>query len=53
MSLLLNELKERILTNYDPDDIIEALDISAEDLLDMFEDKLDEFRYKFEHLEED
>ena len=40
MSLTLEEIKERLLRLYDPDDLIEALQISAEDLLDRFEDKL-------------
>ncbi len=54
MSLTLEEIKERLLRLYDPDDLIEALQISAEDLLDRFEDKLlkniDEFQ---EDLEEE
>lgn len=48
MSLTLEEIKERLLHLYDPDDLIEALQISAEDILDRFEDKLirklDEFQ---------
>ena len=40
MSLTLEEIKERLLHLYDPDDLIEALQISAEDILDRFEDKL-------------
>ena len=54
MALTLEEIKERLLRLYDPDDLIEALQISAEDLLDRFEDKLlkniDEFQ---EDLEEE
>ena len=54
MSLTLEEIKERLLRLYAPDDLIEALQISAEDLLDRFEDKLlkniDEFQ---EDLEEE
>ena len=46
MSLTLEEIKERLLRLYDPDDLIEALKISAEDLLDRFEDKL------LKHIEE-
>jgi len=38
--LTLEETKERILKLYDPDDLLEALQISAEELLDRFEDKL-------------
>jgi hypothetical protein len=40
MSLTLEEIKERLLRLYDPDDLVEALQISAEELLDRFEDKL-------------
>lgn len=50
MSLTLEEIKERLLRLYDPDDLIEALQISAEDLLDRFEDKL---LKKIEEFQED
>ena len=54
MSLTLEEIKEKLLRFYDPDDLLEALQISAEDILDRFEDKLlrkiDEFH---EELEEE
>jgi hypothetical protein len=54
MSLTLDEIKERLLQHYDPDDLIEALQISSEEILDRFEDKLlrkvDEFH---EELEEE
>ena len=54
MSLTLDEIKERILQYYDPDDLLEALQISSEAILDRFEDKLlrklDEFH---EELEEE
>ena len=40
MSLTLEEIKERLLRFYDPDDLLEALQISAEGILDRFEDKL-------------
>jgi len=40
MSLTLEEIKERLLRFYDPDDLLEALQISSEDILDRFEDKL-------------
>jgi hypothetical protein len=54
MSLTLEETKERLLRFYDPDDLLEALQISAEEILDRFEDKLlrklDEFQ---EELEEE
>ena len=40
MSLTLEEIKARLLRFYDPDDLLEALQISSEELLDRFEDKL-------------
>jgi len=54
MSLTLEEIKEKLLRFYDPDDLLEALQISSEEILDRFEDKLlrrlDEFQ---EDLEEE
>lgn len=40
MSLTLEEIKERLLKTYDPEDFLEALEITSEQLLDRFEDKL-------------
>jgi hypothetical protein len=57
MSLTMDEIKERILRMYDPDDLLEALEISAEELLDRFEDKLinrlDTFEEELQVEEED
>ena len=39
-NLTMEEIKEKVLQRYDPDDLIEALDISSEDILDRVEDKL-------------
>lgn len=39
MSLTMDEIKERVLKRYDPEDLLEALDITSEELLDRFEDK--------------
>ena len=39
MSLTMDEVIERILKRYDAEDLLEALDISSEELLDRFEDK--------------
>jgi hypothetical protein len=54
--LTLEEIKEKILHFYDPDDLIESLHITAEEILDRFEDKLvkrlDEFLEEFEEEEE-
>jgi hypothetical protein len=55
MSLTLEEIKDRLLRLYDPDDLLEALQISSEELLDRFEDKLlkrlDEFHEELEEEE--
>jgi len=40
MSLTLEEVKERLLKTFDPDDLPEALQITSEQLLERFEDKL-------------
>ena len=40
MSLTMEEIKERLLRAYDPDDFLESLEITSEELLDRFEDKL-------------
>ena len=48
MNLTLDEIKEKIVQIYDPDDILEALEITTEELLNAFEDKLVENVIKFE-----
>jgi hypothetical protein len=40
MSLTLEEIKERLLKTMDPDDLLEVLQITSEDMLDRFEDRL-------------
>ena len=40
MSLTLEEVKERLLKTFDPDDLLEALQITSEQLLERFDDKL-------------
>ncbi len=40
MSLTLEEIKERLLKTFDPDDLLEALQITSEQILERFEDKL-------------
>ncbi len=40
MSLTLEEVKERLLKTFDPDDLLGALQITSEEMLDRFEDKL-------------
>jgi hypothetical protein len=57
MSLTMEEIKERLLRDYDPEDFVEALEITSEELLDRFEDKLinkiEEFAEELEDEEED
>jgi len=36
----MDEIREKILDRYDPDDLIEFLELTSEELLDRFEDKL-------------
>ncbi len=48
MSVTLTELREYLLNTYDPDDIVESLQISSEELLNRFDDKLVENIHKFE-----
>jgi len=48
MSLTLTELREYLLNTYDPDALLEALEISSEELLDRFDDKLVDNIDKFE-----
>jgi len=40
MSLTMFEIKEKLLERYEVDDLVEALSITSEELLDRFEDKL-------------
>jgi hypothetical protein len=51
--LTLLELKERIIEHYDPDLVVEVLEISTEQLLNTFEDELEAHRHKFKDLEEE
>ena len=55
MSLTLEEVKERLLKTFDPDDLLEALQITSEQLLERFEDKLinrlDVFEQELEEVE--
>lgn len=55
--LTLEEIKERILKAYDPDDLLEALQINSEELLERFEDllilRLDQFEEELEENEDE
>lgn len=42
------EIKDYIINRYDPDLIVEVLEITTEELLDKFEDKLMQNLHKFE-----
>ena len=54
MSLTMEEIKERLLRAYDPDDFLESIEITSEELLDRFEDKLINRLEKFaEELEDE
>jgi len=57
MSLTMDEIKERILRVYDPDGLLEAQEISSEELMDRFEDELinplDRFEEELGDEEED
>lgn len=53
MSLTVEELKERILATYDPDDIVEIFQLNTEDLLDRFEDKMLYYIDKFDLEDEE
>ena len=50
MSLTLEELKEKLMENYDPDDLLEFLELSSEEILDRFEDKVIK---RFEQFEQE
>lgn len=51
MSLTFTELKERILQEYDPDLLCEVLEITSEELLLAFEDKVLQNIEIFEELD--
>jgi len=48
MSLTFEEMKEKILERYDPDDILDILGLSSEQLVDRFPDLVVEYWGKFE-----
>jgi len=39
-NLTMDEIREKLLDRYDPDDLIEFLELSSQEILDRFEDKL-------------
>ena len=50
MGITLEELKTRIVNTYDPDLVVEQLEITTEELLDKFEEKLVQYKFKFKDL---
>lgn len=47
MAVTTNDLQQRLKERYSPDDIAELLDLSSDDLIDRFEDRVEE---KFDYL---
>ena len=39
-NLTMDEIREKILDRYNPDDLIDFLELTSEEILDRFEDKL-------------
>ena len=53
MTLTLNELKERISKEHiDPCNLCEILDVTVEDILHEFEDKLIDRREEFDYVDD-
>ena len=48
MTFTLEELKEYIVKHYDPDEFVDILGISTEELVEAFEDLIILKRYKFD-----
>lgn len=53
MKITLQQLVQRMIDRFDPDDIVDMLDISTEELLDKFIDKVADKYETFDWLEED
>ena len=51
--LTLDELMEKIADHYDPDLIVDILEITSEELMIHFDDKVADMRYKFIDMEEE
>jgi|TARA_R100001530_G_scaffold4769_2_gene6257 hypothetical protein len=49
--LTLDELLEKIADTYDPDLIVDVLEITSEELLACFDYKVEQNRFKFKDLE--
>jgi hemerythrin-like domain-containing protein len=54
MTITLVEIFEKLKQRYDPDELVELLEISSEELVDRFEDKIEDRYYEvLEELEEE
>lgn len=53
MALTIEELKEKLATECDPDELVEQLELSTSDLLDAFTDRVIDNAYKFEEFSDD
>ena len=53
MKITLDVLKQRVAERYDPDYLVDVLDISSEELLEAFELKLIEKQDEFSEVEDD
>lgn len=53
MPLTIEERKEKIVQFVDPDFLIEILDVSTEQLVELLEDEIDRHWDRFDYLEED
>ena len=49
----MDEIREKILDRYDPDDLIDFLELTSEEILDRFEDKLINRLEQFEEERQD
>ena len=47
------QLQQLIIDNLNPEELIEILGLSTEDLCYELNDRIEECKYKFEHLRED
>lgn len=49
----IEELKEKIVDNYDPDELVELLDIGIVELVECLHDVIEDNRHRFEEPDED
>ena len=51
--MTLEELKKKILDECDPDELVEELDLSTEDILNAFEDLLEDRKFRFMEFDDE